>query len=317
MIPCDKCRSRAVIFQRYSGLHLCEDHLEDDIYRKMRESLRKYKILGGGGTIAVAMSGGKDSSVLLYLLKRLFEKRPDIRIVALLVNEGIAGYRERTLLDARSLADSMGIEHMTVSFEDAFGFTTDMAAALNMESAPCSFCGVMRKILLNKTAREMNAMALATGHNLDDEVQTIMMNYLRGDASRLFRLYPRSPKEGMVPRIKPLRKVPEKEVATLAILRGLFPPRHGSCPNVPRSMRLEIKGILNDLEARHPGTKYSIMRGYEKLMEMQPASKADMKWCAVCGEPTGGEICMSCKMLEDLKSKAFLALGKKVPSGPR
>jgi len=306
MIPCDKCRAPAIIYQKYSGLHLCSTHFDEDLLRKVRETLRKYRIFGKGGRVAVAVSGGKDSSTLLYILKNLFARRRDIELVALLVDEGIAGYREETLRAARMVAESLEVPHRTLSFQDALGITTDQVAALDTTQAPCTYCGVFRKSILNRAAREMGAIALATGHNLDDEVQTVMLNYLRGDVLRLFRLWPRKPLQGMVPRIKPLRRVPEKEVALYAIIHGLYPEKSGSCPNVPRAMRLEIKQMLNDMEARHPGTKYAIMKGFEQIMELHPDGSFEATPCQRCNEPTGNQICQSCRLLEQLsRSKDF------------
>ncbi len=301
MIPCSKCGRPSVIDQRYSGLNLCAEHFEEDFQRKIREVLRSYRIFNRGGRVAVALSGGKDSSVLLYTLKKIFAHRRDVEFVALLVDEGIKGYREKTLQTAVSLAERLEVSYELLSFKEAFGITTDDIAREDPEQAPCTYCGVMRKYLLNRTAREMGAMALATGHNLDDEAQTILLNYLRGDVDRLFRLIPKRPKEGMVPRIKPLRKIPEREVAVYAMLHGIYPRGAGSCPNVPRAMRLEVKKILNDLEARHPGTKYSILRGFDRIREIAPDNYVEMRWCERCGEPTGSSICKTCQLLDDVR----------------
>lgn len=316
MVLCDRCGSVAIIHQRYSGLHLCSHHFDDDVHRKVRETMRRYRIFGKGGLLAVAVSGGKDSSTLLYMLKQMFSNRKDIEIVALLVDEGIAGYREETLASGRELAERLDVEHRTISFLEAFGITTDEVAARDPVQAPCTYCGVMRKNILNKAAREMGAIALATGHNLDDEVQTIMLNYMRGDVERLFRLVPKSAKAGMVPRIKPLRRVPEREVAVYAMTHGLFPPVSGSCPNVPRAMRLEIKSMLNEIEYRHPGTKYSILRGFDRLIELAPENVFEMKCCSICGEPTGNEVCQSCRLIDQIKGKTFKP-GCSRPCGPR
>lgn len=264
----------------------------------------------------MAVSGGKDSSALLHMLKQIFSNRKDIEMIALLVDEGIAGYREKTLAAGREVAQSLDVEHRTISFLEAFGITTDEVAATDPVQAPCTYCGVMRKTILNRAAREMGAIALVTGHNLDDEVQTIMLNYMRGDVERLFRLVPKSTKAGMIPRIKPLRRVPEREVAVYAMTHGLYPAGSGSCPNVPRSMRLEVKSMLNEFEYRHPGTKYSILRGFDRLRELAPDNSFEMKCCGICGEPTGNEICQSCRLIDQIKGKTFKP-GCSSPCGPR
>jgi len=300
MIPCDKCNAPSIVHQRYSGMHLCTRHFEEDVLRKIRESIREYRLLGHGGLIAVALSGGKDSSTLLYVLNRLFSQRPDIEIVGLTVNEGIAGYRTETLGAGERLARELEIPIIPLSFHEEFDLTIDEIAARKTAQSPCTFCGVLRKTLLNRAAREMGAMALATGHNLDDEAQTVMLNYLRGDIDRLFRLLPARPQPGMVPRIKPLRKVPEREVAVFAMTHGLFVPSK-SCPHIPRSMRLETKEMINDLEDRHPGTKYSIMRGFSRIIDLRPEGSFKAHPCERCGEPSGEGICQTCQLLDLVK----------------
>ncbi|MDD1757719.1 MAG: TIGR00269 family protein [Methanotrichaceae archaeon] len=306
MIKCDKCSSKAIIYQKYSGMHLCSTHFEDDVHRKIRETLRETKIFARNAKVAVALSGGKDSSTLLYVLKSLFSSRKDIDLIAILVDEGIDGYRPRTLAGAKALAERLEVPYVTRSLQDAFDVTTDEIVSLKRAQAPCSFCGVMRKTLLNRTARELGADALATGHNLDDEAQTIMLNYLRGDIDRLFRLQPRRVQPGMVPRIKPLRRVPERESALYAIIHNIYNYDSGSCPYIENAMRLEVKNMLNDLEDRHPGTKYSLLSSLERIIELQPDSTFNAQPCRQCGEPCGNGICQSCQLLDQIeKGKAF------------
>lgn len=300
MIRCDKCSSCAINFQKYSGMHLCKAHFDQDLERKVRETLRETKIFGQKARIALALSGGKDSSVLLYVLKKLFARRKDIEIVALLVDEGIRGYRSETLAVAKKLAERLEVPYIIRNFKDEFGVTTDWASSNRLSQAPCTFCGVMRKTLLNRAAREIGADALATGHNLDDEAQTVMLNILRGDIQRLFRLRPRRKQEAMVQRIKPLRRVPEREIAIYAMTHDLFSFDLGSCPYIDYAMRLEVKTMLNDFEAKHPGTKYSLLRSLHHIIELQPESDFKTAPCQRCGEPCSGEFCQGCKILEQL-----------------
>ena len=298
---CDKCHSRAIIFQKYSGMHLCSAHFDEDVRRKIRESIRETGIFARRARVAVALSGGKDSSTLLYVLKDLFSKRKDIELVAIMIDEGIEGYRPKTLGFAKALAERLDVPYVIKSLKDAFGVTMDEVASREHDLSPCSFCRVMRKDLLNKTARELNADALATGHNLDDEAQTVLQSYLRGDINRLFRLQPRGLSPGMVPRIKPLRRIPENETALYATAHGLNPFDSGSCPRVEDAMRLEVKNMLNDFEARHPGTKYSLLRSLDRVLDLQPDSSslaASLATpCQRCSEPCGGDVCQSCRML--------------------
>jgi uncharacterized protein (TIGR00269 family) len=306
MIRCDKCSSKSIVFQKYSGMHLCHSHFEEDVHRKIRESLRETRIFANKAKVAVALSGGKDSATLLYVLKNLFSSRKDIELVAILIDEGIESYRHNTLAEAVSLAKRLEIPYVLKSFQKVFGVTTDEIASMGRSQATCSFCGVMRKTLLNRTARELDADALAIGHNLDDEAQTILLNYLRGDIDRLFRLQPRRMQAGMVPRIKPLKRIPEREISIYALVHQLCKFNSGSCPYIADAMRFEVKNLLNDLEDRHPGTKYSVLRSFKRILDLQPDSDFRTQPCQNCGEPCSNGLCQSCKLLDQIRqSKDF------------
>lgn len=294
---CDKCHSRAIIYQKYSGMRLCSAHFGEDVCRKIRESIRETGIFARGARVAVALSGGRDSSVLLCVLKDLFSKRKDVELVAIMIDEGIEGYRPKTLGFAKALTERLEVPYVIKSLKEAFGVTMDEVASLERDQAACSFCSVMKNSLLNKAARELNADALATGHNLDDEAQMVFQSYLKGDIDSLFRPHPRHPQPGLVPWIKPLRRIPEEETALYATTHGLSPFDSKGCPHEKDAMRLEVKNTLNDFEARHPGTRYSLLRSLDRVVDLQPDSAFLAAPCQRCGEPCAGDVCKSCQML--------------------
>lgn len=269
MIRCDKCSTQAIIFQKYSGMHLCVDHFDDDVLRKVRETLRETKIFGRGAKIAIGISGSQDSSAMMYILKNLFARRRDIELVAVLVDEGICGYRSETISAAIALADRLDIPKITCSFKEAFGVTTDEIASQDRLRAPCTFCRAMRDALLNRTALEIGASVLSLGHNLDDMAEIVMDKCLCGDPSSLSRLQvPYLPSE-VVPVIRPLMRVPRAEVALYARTHNLSPYASGSCPYLGEAIRLAVKTALNDFEQKHPGTKYSLLRSFERIIKLQ------------------------------------------------
>jgi len=307
--PCTKCGSPSIIFQRYSGLHLCKKHFIEDVERKVKRRIRKKRMIEQGDKIAIALSGGKDSSALLILFKKITKMRRDVELVAISVDEGIAEYRPKTLERAKSLADKLNVPHIIRSFEDVYGNSLDELVKKAEKKyglmGGCSLCGVLRKRLLNSISREIGATKLAVGHNLDDEAQTILMNYLRGDVERLLRLSPRKEREEFIPRIKPLVEVPEKEVALYSLLHGVE-IEHEECPYASESYRFDVRDFLNYFEMGHPGTKYSLLRGYEKLIDMigvmdtLPKEFFELSSCVRCGEPTSGKMCKVCEILEKL-----------------
>lgn len=297
-VRCSKgnCKNPAIIHQKYSGLHLCEAHFVDDVERKVKKEMRKGLMVERGDKIAVALSGGKDSSALLYMLKKVFCGRNDLQFFAIAVDEGIKDFRMLTLRNAEKIANELEIELFTFSFADEFGFTLDEVASKGFEQAPCTFCGVLRRKILDRKARELGATKVATAHNLDDEVQSIQINYIRGDMDRLRRL--RGRREEFVPRIKPLRNILEKESALYALVAGI-PIATIHCPYAERSFRFTVKRMLNEFEMRHAGTKYAMMRGYERLLQFLPTEQSNKQLlrCERCGEASASGVCKACEII--------------------
>jgi uncharacterized protein (TIGR00269 family) len=274
-------------------MHLCENHFKADVVRKIKKTIRKYGMVKSGDKIAVALSGGKDSFLLLKILNEIITPRRDVELFVISVDEGIAGYRDELLSEAQRLVKRMGLSHKTGAFAEKIGITMDEIVKQNFREAPCSFCGVFRKMITNEIAREMGATKVATGHNLDDEAQSVLMNYLKGDINRLSRLMPKRPIEGLVPRIKPLREIPEREITLFGILEG-FPASVRDCPYASAAFRSDMRKVLNILEDDHPGISYSLMRGFEKVRDVLPDSVGEIKRCEVCGEPSSGRVCKVC-----------------------
>ncbi|NJD76166.1 MAG: TIGR00269 family protein [Candidatus Methanoperedens sp.] len=294
-MKCQRCNKAAVVFQKYSNAHFCKPHFIEDVERKIKRDIRKFGMIKKGERVAIALSGGKDSTVLLYILHRIFNERPDIELTAITIDEGIKGYRENTLEHAIKLTCELGISHTIRSFKEGFGITLDELVAKEKHAA-CTLCGVLRKNLLNKVARELGASKLAIGHNLDDEAQTILMNYLRGDMDRLKRMSPGITQLGLVMRIKPLRSIPEKEVALYGLLNDL-PVSTDECPYAGEALRNEIREIINNYEVRHPGTKYSLLGGFDEIASIMGPPATQIVRCEKCGEPSSVAICKTCRLL--------------------
>ncbi len=82
-MQCSKCGRTAVVFQTYSGQHLCLHHFTADVEAKAKHEIRRNHSLKSGDHIAVGLSGDASSSALLYFLKKLTSNRRDIRISAI------------------------------------------------------------------------------------------------------------------------------------------------------------------------------------------------------------------------------------------
>jgi uncharacterized protein (TIGR00269 family) len=246
--------------------------------------------------VAVALSGGKDSTALLLLLHRLFLSNDGIRLVAVTVDEGITGYREATVRSADELVRKLGIEHIMVSFSELFGDSLDTILK-ERESQACSICGILRKKALVVGAERAGATKLATGHNIDDEAQSVLMNVLRGDLMRLVRDSGADSGGRFIPRIKPLMYIPEKEIATYLMVQGIWEDLP-ECPYAIHALRREVRSILSGMEYRHPGTMLHLMEN-KKTVESAFLGKnvgEPVGTCRECGDPCSGELCQLCQL---------------------
>ena len=150
MVRCTKCSAQAVTYIRYNGNSLCQEHFTEYVDKRIKKEIRAQLEIGSGKHIAVAISGGKDSSVTLVALAKILGDRRDVRLSAFTVDEGIATYRPATLKKVIQLTDRLGIEHHIVSFREEVGTTMDELAPISGDQSPCSFCGVFRRRCMNK-----------------------------------------------------------------------------------------------------------------------------------------------------------------------
>jgi len=292
---CDLCGQAAVFMDRIRNRHLCGDHFVGDVEERVKCTIQEYAMVQPGDRLAVALSGGKDSTVLLHLLRRFL---PGAHLVAVTVDEGIEGYREATLRSAEATTARLGIDHHVLSFKELYGRTLDGILRGQPDRA-CSICGILRRKAINTIARWAGASKLATGHNLDDEAQSVLMNWLQGDRKRIFGRRGENGAQGLVPRVKPLREIPEKEVALYGILQGLYLDLP-ECPYRHTALRGEVRGILTTLEFGHPGTMRRVVEGQAKLsreLRSLPLAARPFLACERCGDPTSGRLCQACRLL--------------------
>lgn len=312
---CSRCGEEAVTAVPYSGQHLCSAHLCASVESRVRQRIRSDDLFDGDETTwLIGLSGGKDSAVLATVLQETFADNPMVDLRAVCIHEGIEGYRDESLDAARHLAERLEISLAELTYEDLFGVRMDAVVEDDpLDMAPCAYCGVLRRHALEGHAASIDADLLLTGHNLDDEAQTAMMNFLEGDLAQIAKHYEaslapmgkRDRSAPFVPRAKPLRDVPEREVALYAVLRDL-PTHMASCPHADPAFRGEVQGLLHDLEDGHPGTRHSIMAGYEEIAALvaeDTSGPDDTSSCSACGRPTTGERCRACELLAALGSK--------------
>ena len=187
---------------------------------------------------------------------------------------------------------------------------------------PCTICGIFRRYLLNKKSRELGFTKLATGHNLDDEAQSVVMNQFKNNMQASARLGPKAGNDAgtasgtnpvgnknFVQRIKPLYLCTEKEVTVYAFVNKLLDD-FNECPNVAKSYRAQVRDMLNNFENENPGTKYAIINSFlQVLPDLKKRFKGeDVNSCKECGEPASKDKCNACIFVEKLEKAKLKAV---------
>lgn len=257
----------------------CETCFIKDFEDRFWETIEEFGLVKERERIAVAASGGKDSLTTVQLLS---SKYP-VDVIA--VDEGIPGYRDRTLNDLRKYCDEHKMSLKIIKFEDIGA----KPLSISKPERPCTVCGVNRRKAILELGKDYDV--IATGHNLDDECQSILMNLLRNQPNLNARLGPRMHTiNGLPARIKPLIRHSEKEVAAYVLLKKI-PLTFNECPYMDRGFRSKVRDELNELERVQPGSKRNIL---DHFLKQRYVDEKPSMTCVRCGGPSSNELCKAC-----------------------
>lgn len=270
---------------------LCIEHFIEYFEDKVKLAIKRFKLLKKSDKIAVAVSGGKDSMSVLTILTKL-----GYNVTAISIDEGIYGYRKKTLDNVKIFCEKNNIKLKIYSFKKEFGKPLDN---MLIKGSRCSTCGVLRRDILNNYSKEFDV--LVTGHNMDDEAQSIIMNLLKNNIDILPRLGPISGvkiSKKFTKRVKPLYLCSEKEVALYSKLKKVK-PYSCCCPNKQLSFRLRILRLLDKLEVSNPKIKNNIINWFLKYKKSVKETK-EINTCVNCGNPSSKEVCKKCMMIQTI-----------------
>ncbi len=305
---CTKCQKEESLYYRaYSGEYLCKKCFLRSIENKAAKTISKYSMIEYGDKVAVGVSGGKDSLSLLCVLKMLFDQHPNNgnELVAVTIDEGIKGYRDESLQIVKDFCAQLNIESKVLSYQSLFGIDMDQAMVQrsSQKISSCSMCGTFRRRAIDIAAETVEADIVATAHNMDDQLQTFMINLLAGDVERIGWIYPEPvqyTQTGMK-KVKPFVEIYEYEIAFYALQRDI-PFQSEECPYMNESIRTDLREFFNRLERDHPGIKYNAYRSMTKISKVLRSSMppSQTKKCSRCARVSTGDICSVCRTLSIL-----------------
>jgi uncharacterized protein (TIGR00269 family) len=313
-MKCRKCGATAAINMRQHKLALCREHYLEWIPEQTERFIRKYEMLTRDERILVAVSGGKDSLALWDVLQRL-GYTADGLYIGLGIDGGV-GYSAESQRRAAAFAEAHGLRLHVFDVAEIEGASIPEAAAVTHRGRqkPCSVCGLTKRHVMNRFARDGGYDVLATGHNLDDEAATLFGNTLSWSTGYLARQGPVLPASagGLARKVKPFCRLYERETAAYALLRGID-YIEDECPYAVGATSIAHKETLNRLEAERPGAKLAFYLSFLEAkrrgafpQETQPELEG-LHRCPRCGQPTSApDLCTFCRTWDSVRARRGL-----------
>lgn len=316
-MKCYVCSKGAQIKRPKTLQYICKECFfkvfEDEVHQTIVES----KLFKKGEKVAIGASGGKDSTVLAYLMKLLNERHDyGIELFLLSIDEGIKGYRDDSLKSVKRNEESYSIPLKIISYKELYSWSMDEIVKEIGLKNNCTFCGVFRRQALDRGCELLKVDKLLTGHNADDFAETILMNLLRGDIPRLERctnIITHDENGGNIPRAKPFKYTYQKEIVMYAYYKKLdyFSTE---CVYSPNAYRGYARDLIKELERIDPLTILNIIKSGEAYHK-ETNLKQELSKCKQCGYISSQSLCRACVFLEGLnKGKAKLSLDYSKPN---
>ncbi len=310
-MKCRKCGEMAAINMRQHKLALCDSHFVEWVQAQTERFIHKYQMFGREERVLVAVSGGKDSLALWDVLLGL-GYQADGLYIGLGIDGGI-NYSDQSLQMIRQfLAGRPGVRLHVADVPGLYGASISDASRLTRrgQAKPCAVCGLVKRHVMNRVAREEGYDVLATGHNLDDEAAVLFGNTLHWQVGYLARQAPVLPAsaDGLARKVKPFFRFYERETAAYALIRGIE-YIYDECPFAEGATSIQHKNVLNEMERESPGTKLHFFLGFlrardEGAFDAVIDSRPEMNPCRICGQPTtAGDQCAFCRLWDKVRAR--------------
>lgn len=213
---------------------------------KVRQAIKEYNMIESGDRIAIGLSGGKDSLVMLYALAMLRHFYPvNFELIAVTVDLGFDGNHFN---DYEALCQSLDVPYYVVPTQIAH-----IVFDVRKESNPCSLCSKMRKGALNDKALQLGCNKIAYAHHLDDAVDTMMLSLIYEGRFQSLEPVIKFDHTGLT-LIRPLLFLREAEIKGF-LNKNPLPVHQSLCPADKHTKREEIKELLQSIEKVAPGAK--------------------------------------------------------------
>ncbi|RYZ05129.1 MAG: tRNA 2-thiocytidine(32) synthetase TtcA [Myxococcales bacterium] len=249
------------------------DKLEKKLLSQVAKASSDFRMLEPGDRVMVAVSGGKDSHAMLYLLRELQKKAPfPFSLFALNVDQGHPGFPSDLL---PAFFEREGYEYVIVK-EDTYSVVTEK---IPEGKTFCSLCSRLRRGILYTQAQKLGATKIALGHHRDDVIETLMLNLLYAGQLKAMPARLRSD-DGRNVVIRPLVYATEAELTELAAVKGFPIIPCDLCGSQDNLKRKQVKNLLTTLNADNPTVRANV---FAALGNIRPSHLYDLDLRRVMG----------------------------------
>ncbi|KAF0978806.1 hypothetical protein FDP41_001876 [Naegleria fowleri] len=302
---CVHCNTRNAALKRpKNGAMICRECFFELFENEIHETIVSNHLFKPGDKVAIAASGGKDSTVLAHVMKVLNDRYGyGLDLYLLSIDEGIKGYRDDSLETVKRNRDQYQIPLKILGYKELYGWSMDEIVQQIGLKNNCTFCGVFRRQALDRGCEQLGVDKMVTGHNADDIAETVLMNILRGDIGRLQRcvdIITHDDGGFNIPRAKPFKYTYQKEIVLYAYFKKLdyFSTE---CSYSPNAYRGHARELIKDLEQLRPQTIIDIVKSAEQFRFHKneevhdehdgPLKKRTLTKCIRCGYISSQELC--------------------------
>lgn len=263
-----------------------------NLENKIKRTIEKYSLIRKKDKVVVALSGGKDSTTVLHILHNL-----GYNVEGLMIDLHLGEWSNIHRRNMEEFCKEREIPFHVADLKKELGqgicfIKTVLKKEKNLTG--CTVCGIIKRWILNKWAKKLNADVIATGHNLDDESQTVLMNFLKGNIFLGVNSTPSTGErnqEGFVQRVKPLFFIPETEIKKYAEEKK-FKILYDRCPCAIGTYRVETRSWMEGISTKE---KLKIVEGWQKFIPyLKTRQTGKIQKCKICGEPARNEVCKAC-----------------------
>ena len=281
-----------------------------NVEKQVAETIARYKLLKKSDKVVVALSGGKDSTSVLYILKKL-----GYDVHGLMIDLYLGKWSETHKENMLRICGEMDVPLTIVDLKEELGQGICFIKAVLKKQknlTGCTVCGIIKRWILNKWAKKLGADKIVTGHNLDDEAQNVLMNFLKGNlllglgsgpatgyggmgVSGYGGAAPELAKgvKGFCQRVKPLFFCAENDIRDYA-KKMKFDILYDKCPCSFETYRADTRDWLDNIS---DDEKMNIVENFQKLVPgLRAGTERKLVFCKKCGEPASSELCNACKI---------------------